>query len=263
MCSCLLEKSLYRHSISTHSTRFSNYLLYFCSPPSSSDLKSRRGHHPRQFPRNAIEVSGVVKIAETDIMWVVYALHIQVAGSVATSVFSSFVLVVLLTVHELVCYEIECEKNVKRYQMKTIVSFLLLSLVFPVDVFSEPPPYFDSKPLDNNSYVNVHLVGGHDSGNNSVQCRTDLGTCCSIRQGNYRADWYFPNGTKLNFMESGDDIFESRGAQRVDLRRRENAVSLTGGMYRCDIPTARNGHRSIYVGLYPSSGGKLLTGKQR
>ena len=149
--------------------------------------------------------------------------------------------------------------------MKTIVSFLLLSLVFPVDVLSEPAPYFffGSKTLANNSYVNVSPVGDHDSGRNSVQCRTDVGTCCSDTEGNYRADWYFPNGTKVKFVEFGDDIFESRGAQRVDLRRRENAVSLTGGMYRCDIPTARNGNRSIYVGLYPSSEGKLLTGTQR
>ena len=51
-----------------------------------------------------------------------------------------------------------------------------------------------------------------------VQCHTDLSTCCSGTQGIHRGDWYFPNGDRLPFPGDIGDIFESRVAQRVDLR---------------------------------------------
>ena len=52
------------------------------------------------------------------------------------------------------------------------------------------------------------------------------------------------------------DIYESRGSQRIDLRRRNSANSPTVGIYRCDIPTVAvhdNTDTSVgdtvYVGL--------------
>ena len=53
------------------------------------------------------------------------------------------------------------------------------------------------------------------------------------------------------------NIYEYRVAQRVDLRRRNNANSPVG-IYRCDIPTEAvhsEGDNSVYVGLYTASGG--------
>ena len=91
------------------------------------------------------------------------------------------------------------------------------------------------------------------SSSDSVQCHTDLYTCCSGGQGPHRGDWYFPNGTRLSF--SGD-IFESRGLQRVALHHRNNADSPSG-VYRCSISTnAVHGHydnserESVFVGFY-------------
>ena len=88
-------------------------------------------------------------------------------------------------------------------------------------------------------------------------CHTDLGTCCSGRQGSHRGEWYFPDGTRLPF--SGV-MYEGRGAQRVDLRR----TTATGptGIYRCDITTEAvhddtdiSVRDTVYVGLYAGSGG--------
>ena len=45
---------------------------------------------------------------------------------------------------------------------------------------------------------------------------TDLDTCCSGSQGIHRGDWYFLNGVR--FSGDGDDIYETRYAQRVHLR---------------------------------------------
>ena len=118
---------------------------------------------------------------------------------------------------------------------------------------SQTFPYvsFMGQTLANHSYVNLNLVG---TGSDSVQCHTDLSTCCSSAQGPYRGDWYFPDGDRLTFS-SGDGIFESRVIQRVNLRRK-SGVSPTG-IYRCDISTNAVHHSTdnsvrdtVYVGLY-------------
>ena len=72
----------------------------------------------------------------------------------------------------------------------------------------------------NHSYVDLSLVG--TSQNNNVSCHTDVGTCCSTMQGVHRGDWIFPNGTRLNLYYNGGNIYETRGVQKVALRRRNN-----------------------------------------
>ena len=109
--------------------------------------------------------------------------------------------------------------------------------------------------LVNHSYVDLSTVGY--GSNDSVQCHTDLNTCCSGSQGIHRGDWYFPNRTRLPL--SGD-MYEARGAQRVELRR-TNATGPTG-IYHCHIPTDyihddtdTSVSDTMYVGLYFTGGG--------
>ena len=119
-------------------------------------------------------------------------------------------------------------------------------------------PYisFQGQTLANHSYVDLSLVGSDDMGDDSVQCITDLETCCSDTQGSYRGDWYSPDGTRLLFSV---DIYESRGGQRVDLRRK-NQYNVPG-IYRCNISTNAVHNvadtslgEMVYVGLYHSGG---------
>ena len=137
---------------------------------------------------------------------------------------------------------------------------LVLSLLYSlVEVYSKTFPYvfFMSQTLANHSYVDLSLVGTSDS----LQCITNLMTCCSSSQGVHRGDWYFPNGSILQF--SGD-IFESREPQRVSLRRERNPAIV--GVYRCDVSTI-SVHDNIdtsvrdvvYVGLYTPDQGKLIS----
>ena len=130
------------------------------------------------------------------------------------------------------------------------------------DVNSQTFPYvsFSGQTLADHSYVDLSLVGDDDSGSDSVQCITDLSTCCSGNQGFHRGDWYFPDGTRLGFVFY-NDIYENRGHGRVDLRRSNNPTSPVG-IYRCDIPTVAvnddtdNSLRdTVYVGLYTGSRG--------
>ena len=145
------------------------------------------------------------------------------------------------------------------------VVLLLLSVFWSV-VCSQTYPFvsFLGQTLANHSYVNLSLVGYYSD---SVQCHTDLRTCCSGAQGIHRGDWYFPNGNRLQFTVDGGDIFEIRVAQRVALNRRNSATSPVG-IYRCDIPTEAvhdDGYypvrlrATVYVGLYAGSGGMFLS----
>ena len=137
------------------------------------------------------------------------------------------------------------------------VASLLLLVSFLVEVNSQTFPYvsFMGQTLANHSYVDLSLVGTSVSDN--VQCHTDLSTCCSGAQGVHRGDWYSP-GSTVRLSGGGGDIYETRGAQRVGLRRRNSATSPVG-IYRCNIPTNEDPsvRATVYVGLYTGSGGKL------
>ena len=133
---------------------------------------------------------------------------------------------------------------------------LILFLWCLVEINSQqtfPHVSFMGQTLGNHSYVDLSLVG--TSGSSSVQCVTDLGTCCSSTEGSHRGDWYFPNGDRLPFS-GGGDIYEQREAQRVNLRRTNSATSPVG-IYHCDIPTndGTSVRATVYVGLYTASGG--------
>ena len=140
----------------------------------------------------------------------------------------------------------------------TVMSVLLCLLSALVEVHSQTVPYvsFMGTNLPNHSYVDLTLVGIDVNGSDSVQCHTDLSTCCSAAQGADRGDWYFPNGMRLNFNEKGNDIYEHREAQRVNLRRRNNRD--ISGIYRCTVETSAvhndSGQEIVYAGLYASGG---------
>ena len=142
-----------------------------------------------------------------------------------------------------------------------VLSLTLLWCLVEVDsqnMRSYPNVTFMDETLANHSYVDFNLVGNHTS--DSIQCHTDLGTCCSGAEGPHRGDWYFPNGTRLPF--SGP-IGEGRGAQIVEIRTGiDTPPSSIPGIYRCDISTNAVHddtdilvRETVYVGLY-SSGGK-------
>ena len=138
-----------------------------------------------------------------------------------------------------------------------VLGLFLLSLFWSLVHCQHTVPYvsFMGQTLANHSFVNLSHVGNDASGSNSVQCRTDLDTCCRGGQGPHRGDWYFPTGERLPFIGYGAPLVESRQARRVDLHHRSSGPS---GIYRCDIETiAVNGNgmrETVYVGLYAQGG---------
>ena len=140
--------------------------------------------------------------------------------------------------------------------MKAITPLLLCLLSALVEVHSQTAPYitFMGNNIPNHSYVDLNTVG-ETIDTNTVQCHTDLTSCCSGAKGPDRGDWYFPNGNRLPFSGSGY-VYESRRDRLVGLRYR--GVGGTSGIYRCDIETNavnnNSGNETLYVGLYISGG---------
>ena len=132
---------------------------------------------------------------------------------------------------------------------------LLWSLVEVHSQTSTPFISFRGQNLSNHSYVDFNQVGRAGDGSDSVRCHSELSRCCSRTQGNLRGDWFFPSGERLPFPGSGNDPFEGRGAQTVDLRR--TTAPSPSGIYRCDIafdgddPSAM---QTLYVGIYNNGG---------
>ena len=152
--------------------------------------------------------------------------------------------------------------------MSVLLCLLLWSLVEVHSQTEFPYVSFMGVTLPNHSYVDLTLVGNPVliDGDHSVQCHTDLSTCCSGSQGpTHRGDWYFPDGNRLPFpLSSSVGIHEARHAQQVDLRRNNNDNSPSG-IYRCDIPTNavhhetdRSVRETVYLGLYATGGEQFL-----
>ena len=145
----------------------------------------------------------------------------------------------------------------------TVMSVLLCLLSALVEINSQTVPYvsFMGSNLTNHSYVDLTLVRDARNGGDGVQCHTDLLTCCNSTQGADRGDWYFPNGSRLNFQGDPGDMYQYREAQQVVLHRRNNGD--TSGIYHCTVETnaVHSGDKSdittretVYAGLYASGG---------
>ena len=156
-----------------------------------------------------------------------------------------------------------------------VLLLLLLWTVIQVEVVHSqaefPSLHFMNVSLPNHTYVPLSLVSRPEDGGEGVQCRTDLSTCCSSREGSHRGDWYFPNRSRLPFSLTMEDlryatdngrpyIYESRRDVLVEIRRMNNA-SMPNGIYRCDIPTIAvhdvnniSVRETVYAGVYATGG---------
>ena len=145
--------------------------------------------------------------------------------------------------------------------MKTAPLLLLALLWSLVEVHSQTAPYvsFMGENVPNHGYVDLNEVGDPalNDDDHTVPCHTDLESCCSGAQGDHRGDWYFPDGDRLPFPTPMVGIHQARLAQRVELRRNNNADSPSG-IYRCDITTDavqdNSVRETVHVGLYATGG---------
>ena len=100
---------------------------------------------------------------------------------------------------------------------------------------------------DSHSLVILTDIGEGDTA--ALLCLTDREMCCRGSDGGAGGDWYYPDGGLVPFAFGGTSIYQTRGASRVRLNRRNDAQSPTG-VYRCDVLDASGTNQSIYVGVY-------------
>ena len=107
-------------------------------------------------------------------------------------------------------------------------------------------------------YPNNSIVSNTDIGTGSAAlvCTTTLPGCCF--SGHRETQWYFPNGSQVpNNPYLPYQRTRGQNPGRVILSR--NSESTTTGIFRCDIPDARDLTQSLYVGIYDSGTGESCT----
>ena len=139
--------------------------------------------------------------------------------------------------------------------MKAILILLLLSPHLVWSQIAFPYISFMGAALPNHSYVDLSQVGSAGDGSDSVQCHTDLTTCCNSTVGTDQGHWYFTNGARLP-LDNLRPIYESPQVQRVNIRQNvDEGDACTSGMYRCIIDTTDgSGPKTLYAGLYAHGG---------
>ena len=90
---------------------------------------------------------------------------------------------------------------------------------------------------------------------NALFCITNHIACCKPGEnGTALGNWYFPNGTRVPSSDTMLDFYRTRGKMVVQLHRRGGGEE---GIYHCEIPDAMNVYRTIYIGVYTASTGKV------
>ena len=67
----------------------------------------------------------------------------------------------------------------------------------------------DNIAIPNHGYVDLGMV--ETSYTNSVQCPTDLSTCCRSDGGIHRGQWYFPDSDPLQNKSGDGNVYEFGG----------------------------------------------------
>ena len=109
----------------------------------------------------------------------------------------------------------------------------------------------------NNSLVVLEDIG---EGGDALFCITDFFNCCTPLYTSEMkfvlGNWFFPNGTRVPSSGNQWDFHRTRGHMVVHLHRRRGGAE---GIYRCEIPDAKNVIQTIYIGVYDTISKPLPT----
>ena len=114
--------------------------------------------------------------------------------------------------------------------------------------------------IPSNALIHLSDLGSSANGGDSIQCHTDLDSCCEGEAADGGGNWFTPGDQRLS---DGGSLYAVPGTKRVDLRRRDGSSDIVPGIYRCEIDTVSTGpgaseRETQYVGLYPEGGGKVF-----
>ena len=143
---------------------------------------------------------------------------------------------------------------------KTHIMFVLITALISLlvsGIHSQNFPYIRYRgiTLRNNSFINIGNLGTNDS----IECVTDLNTCCYKNESVARRAWFLPNRTMLSRRR-----VQEIGAYKLVGKKQTLSLKLTdltardnpdlSGVYECSIDTTSRPWESVYVGLYYEPG---------
>jgi hypothetical protein len=98
-----------------------------------------------------------------------------------------------------------------------------------------------------NAQIPITEIAMTSSG--ALLCRTDRTDCCGVERGEAReGEWFYPDGTQVLTLTSGQNFSRSRRTSVVRLNRKENAMQPTG-RYCCEVGTVVDTDAMICVNL--------------
>lgn len=101
---------------------------------------------------------------------------------------------------------------------------------------------------------NISIISSADIGSSSgLACGSALDTNQNI------GEWFYPDGSPVRMITSGDPLYMLLRIGRVDLNRQGTVTSALEGIYTCRIPDQDNTVQSLHVGIYTAEsyeGGK-------
>ena len=143
----------------------------------------------------------------------------------------------------------------KTHTMFVLITALVSLLVSGIHSQNFPYIQYRGVTLQNNSFINTGNLGTNDS----IECVTDLNTCCSKSEGVSMRVWFLPNGTMLSRHQVQEiSAYKVIGKAQIlslkltDLTARDNPD--LSGVYECSIDTTSRPWESVYVGLYYEPG---------
>lgn len=145
------------------------------------------------------------------------------------------------------------------------VCFAVAGISSQLQTRDVPYVHFMGVNLTNHSYVDVNNISNNEM-EGSLECRTDLQTCCHQSDGGDSGDWFAPNGVVLprGFIDPTGLYFNRRSQSLKILYGRIMGHTPVSGIYQCTVETnavnsADNSAReTVYVGIYNSSEGMIM-----
>ena len=110
--------------------------------------------------------------------------------------------------------------------------------------------------MPNNSYEVISDIGSTE--NTALICNTNRPVIDKHHSG---GDWYGPSGSGVGGIGSDDvpGFVRTRGPMVVRLLRNTATDPPSEGIYHCVVEDDTMTEHTLYVGLYNSGGGKLIT----
>lgn len=86
-------------------------------------------------------------------------------------------------------------------------------------------------------------------GSEALFCSTDFSPCCGTPPNRF-GEWYYPDGSNVRPIGSGDTFYRSRMDDGTVRLHRRNGALPVGGTYKCTIPINNEGDTMTNIDIY-------------